>query len=38
MQGNKLKGVALSTGRNQIKIRFADNLKHSIKIKAYEVQ
>lgn len=38
VQGNKLKGVALSAGRNQIKIRFADNLKHSVKIKAYEVQ
>lgn len=38
VQGNKLKGIALSTGKNQIKIRFADNLKHSIKIKAYELQ
>jgi hypothetical protein len=38
IQGNKLKGIVLSTGKNQIKIRFADNLKHSIKIKAYELQ
>lgn len=38
VQGNKLKGVALSAGKNQIKIRFADNLKHSVKIKAYELQ
>lgn len=38
IDGNKLKEVSLSAGRNQIKIRFADNLKHSIKIKAYEVQ
>ncbi len=38
VQGNKLKGVALSAGKNEIKIRFADNLKHSIKIKAYELQ
>lgn len=38
VQGNKLKAVALSAGKNQIKIRFADNLKHSIKIKAYELQ
>jgi len=35
---NKLKKVTLLTGRNFIKIRFADNLKHSIKIKAYEIQ
>lgn len=38
IEGNKLKGLSLSVGRNQIKVRFADNLKHSIKIKAYEVQ
>lgn len=38
VQNNKLSKVPLSIGRNQIKIRFADNLKHSIKIKAYEVQ
>lgn len=38
VQGNKLNGIALSTGKNQIKIRFADNLKHSIKIKTYELQ
>ena len=38
IEGNKLKGLSLSAGRNQIKVRFADNLKHSIKIKAYEVQ
>lgn len=35
---NKLKDIALTAGKNQIKIRFADNLKHSIKIKAYELQ
>lgn len=38
IEGNKLKAVALLAGRNQIKVHFADNLKHSIKIKAYEVQ
>lgn len=37
-QENKLKGVTLSAGKNKIKIHFADNLKHSIKIKAYELQ
>lgn len=37
IEGNKLMGLSLSAGRNQIKVRFADNLKHSIKIKAYEV-
>jgi hypothetical protein len=35
---NSIKNVGLSTGKNIIKIRFADNLKHSIKIKAYEIQ
>jgi hypothetical protein len=38
VQNNKLKSVALAAGRSKIKIRFADNLKHSIKIKTYEVQ
>lgn len=38
IDGNKLKGLSLSAGRNQIKVRFADNLKHSIKINAYEIQ
>jgi hypothetical protein len=38
VQGNKLKGIKLLAGKNQIKIRFSDNLKHSIKIKAYELQ
>jgi hypothetical protein len=35
---NKLKNVSLSSGKNEIKIQFADNLKHSIKIRAYELQ
>jgi hypothetical protein len=35
---NSIKNVGLTTGKNIIKIRFADNLKHSIKIKAYEIQ
>ncbi len=34
---NKLKDIALSAGNNKIIIGFTDNLKHSIKIKAYEV-
>jgi hypothetical protein len=38
VQGNKLKDVPFSAGKNQIKVRFADNLKHSIKIKAYELR
>lgn len=38
IQGNKLIGVSLSAGKNQIAIRFEDNLKHSIKLKAYEIQ
>jgi len=35
---NILKEVILFSGKNLIQIRFADNLKHSLKIKAYEVQ
>lgn len=35
---NTLKNVSLNYGRNLIKVRFADNLKHTIKMKAYELQ
>ena len=38
VSNNKLKNVSLNSGRNFIKVRFADNLKHTIKIKAYELQ
>ncbi len=36
IQDNRLKNLSLVTGKNTIKIRFSDNLKHSIKLKAYE--
>ncbi|MFC4722736.1 hypothetical protein ACFO5O_10410 [Geojedonia litorea] len=35
---NALKNVNLNYGKNLIKVRFADNLKHTVKIKAYELQ
>lgn len=35
---NTLKNVNLDYGRNLIKVRFADNLKHTVKMKAYELQ
>lgn len=35
---NIIKNIPLATGNNKIKVRFADNLKHSIRIKAYEIQ
>lgn len=35
---NIIKNIPLIMGNNKIKVRFADNLKHSIKIKAYEIQ
>lgn len=38
IEGNILRSLSLAAGKNQIKIRFADNLKHSIKVRAYEVQ
>lgn len=36
IEGNKLKLVPMVRGKNKIKIRFSDNLKHSIKINVYE--
>ncbi|MFL1011663.1 hypothetical protein [Flavisericum labens] len=38
VSNNKLKNVNLNLGRNLIAIRFADNLKHTVKMKAYEIQ
>lgn len=38
VDGNKLKGLSFIIGKNKIKVRLGDNLKHSIKIKTYEVQ
>jgi len=35
---NILKNVNLQQGKNIIKIKFADNVKHSVKLKAYEYQ
>lgn len=35
---NTLKNVNLNYGKNLIKVRFADNLKHTVKMKAYELQ
>lgn len=34
---NKLIGLALKSGINKIKVKFEDNIKHSIKVKAYEL-
>ena len=38
IEKNIIKNISLAMGNNKIKIRFADNLKHSVKIKAYEIQ
>ncbi len=38
IEKNILKNVLLFQGKNSIKIRFADNVKHSIKLKVYEYQ
>lgn len=35
---NTIKNVNLNYGKNLIKVRFADNLKHTVKMKAYELQ
>lgn len=36
IEGNIIKHVVLEEGRNTIKILFADNMRHAIKLKAYE--
>jgi hypothetical protein len=38
ISNNKLKNVNLNSGRNLIAVRFADNIKHTVKMKAYEIQ
>ena len=38
VSNNKIKNVPLNEGRNTIKIRFADSLKHAVKLKVYEFQ
>lgn len=38
IEKNIIKNISLVSGNNKIKIRFADNLKHSVKIRAYEIQ
>ena len=38
IENNLIKNLSLMSGSNKIKIQFVDNLKHSIKVKAYEVQ
>ncbi len=35
---NKILNAMLFSGKNVIKIKFADNLKHTVKIKTYEIQ
>ncbi len=35
---NTIKNLKLDIGVTKIKIRFADNIKHSVKLKAYEIQ
>lgn len=36
IKGNTISGLHLNIGRNLLKIRFADNMKHAIKLDAYE--
>lgn len=36
IKGNTISGLHLDIGRNLLKIRFADNMKHAIKLDAYE--
>jgi len=38
VEKNIIKNVKLQQGKNVIKIKFADNVKHSVKLKTYEYQ
>lgn len=38
IKGNMISGVVLEEGKNTIKIRFKDNMRHALKLKAYENQ
>jgi len=38
VQRNTINNCSLKSGINKVKIRFADNMKHSIKLKAYEIK
>lgn len=38
ISNNTIKNLELEEGVNKIKIRFADNIKHSLKLKAYEIR
>jgi len=38
IDGSLLKGIQLSAGRNLVKVCLADNLKHSLKVRTYEIQ
>lgn len=38
IKGNKISGIVLEEGKNIIKMRFKDNMRHALKLKAYENQ
>ena len=38
VSGNVITNIKLSKGRNEFYVRFADKMKHSIKVEAYEVK
>lgn len=38
IDGNSIKDVSLAIGSNTFTVQFADNLKHAIKLKAYEIK
>ena len=38
IKGNTITGIVLEEGKNNIKIRFKDNMRHALKLKAYENQ
>ena len=38
IKGNTITGIVLEEGKNIIKIRFKDNMRHALKLKAYENQ
>ena len=38
VEGNIISGIGLQEGLNQIELAFNDDLKHSIKVQAYEIE
>jgi hypothetical protein len=38
INGNTISGLHILKGKNVLKIQFADNMKHAVKLDAYELK